>query len=519
MNSRHLRAEDLRGQRWRGLVRESTEQQAEKWSPERQRSDLQRAADELGLIPVAPLFYERVGSGEAEHVDELAQALADAKRGQYDVLLVFHTSRFARNVEESRRVKREARQIGLVIYFVAQRIISGSRQARLLEGISEVIDEEANEERRHWIAGGIREKQLAGRWHGAVPVGYRRHMVDREDGSRGPDGRLEADPAHAPIVRRIFDEALAGRTARTISRSLNAEGVRAAGHLWTARYIGQILENPAYKGTLIRYRQAAPDLYYPPADPFDGRREILGDWPAIVDAETFDAVRESVTARIPERGAGRRHPYPLTGILRCRCGRSMTGAHRGPTRYYRCSGRVELLCSAPYVRAEVAEGAVASWLSGYRVPRDWRPAFRAMTGKAARVDTQARRERLTGQLARLRSMYQYGDIPEAEYRAEVDAVKAELAETVAPAGESIEAVGAALEEIGAKWARATTERQRAVVTAILTRAVYRGDDFEWVVRPELRPLLEWLEAGRQQRVSGDGRLYSQEPRYTLRFSA
>ena len=81
MNVRHLRPENLRGLRWRGYVRESTAAQADKWSPERQRSDIARAADELGLVAAEPTFYERTGSGEAESV-ELALALADAKRGQ-----------------------------------------------------------------------------------------------------------------------------------------------------------------------------------------------------------------------------------------------------------------------------------------------------------------------------------------------------------------------------------------------------------------------------------------------------
>lgn len=519
MNTRHLRPEDLRGRRWRGLVRESTDAQAEMWSPSRQRADMERAAEELGLVASAPTWYERVGSGEDEHVDELVQALADAKAGRYDVLLVFHTSRFARNVEESRRVKRLARAQGLVIYFVAQRIISGSRQARLLEGISEVIDEEANEERRHWIAGGIREKQLAGRWHGTVPYGYRRHMVDRPDGSRGPDGRLEPDPVESPVVRHIFEEALSGRTLRAISRGLNADGRRTRTGLFTVRYIGDILANPAYAGLLVRYRQPAADLYYPVTDPYDGRREIAGDWPALIEGDVFDKVRQMVAERIPSRGASTSKAYPLSGVLRCLCGRPMTGVYRSPTRYYRCAGRVEKLCGEPYVRADVAEGAMSSWLGGYRLPTNWRRLIVDNAQRAHRIDTQQRREALTAQLVRLRTMFQYGDIPEAEYRAEVDAVKGQIAETVTPAPERIEAVADAFTKIGAAWARTPAPQQRAFATALLTRAVAHQDGFEWVVRPELRPLLEMLEERRADRVVGDGRLYSPERKYTLRFSA
>ena len=66
MNTRHLRPEDLRGLRFRGYLRESTQAQADRGTPlARQRDDIQRAADELGMVAAPPTWYERVGSGEA----------------------------------------------------------------------------------------------------------------------------------------------------------------------------------------------------------------------------------------------------------------------------------------------------------------------------------------------------------------------------------------------------------------------------------------------------------------------
>jgi len=56
VNVRYLRPENLRNLRWRGYVRESTAAQADKWSAERQRSDIARAADELGLVAVERTF-------------------------------------------------------------------------------------------------------------------------------------------------------------------------------------------------------------------------------------------------------------------------------------------------------------------------------------------------------------------------------------------------------------------------------------------------------------------------------
>jgi len=277
--ARHLTLDDLRGQRWRGYIRESTQAQADRGTPpERQKADLERAAAELGLVPSEPLWYERTGTGEATS-DELDHALADV--GQYDVLLVLTTSRFARNVAEARRRKGQFAKAGIPIYFVADRFLSGTRQNRLLEGVRELMDEEEQEVRRFWIAGGQRERQLAGRWLGNVPYGYRRAMVDFPDGTRRWDGALEAEPHEAEIVGIIHAAARFGPPE--IARRLNAVGSRTrAGKPWSRMAVSRILANPAYRGDLVRYREERPGHYYREDDPHDGQRVVAGVVPALV---------------------------------------------------------------------------------------------------------------------------------------------------------------------------------------------------------------------------------------------
>lgn len=515
--SRHLKPEDLRGRRWRGLVRESTVEQAEQWSPDRQRSDLRRAADELGLVPAEPLFYERTGSGEAVGAPEIERALADARRGEYDVLLVLHTSRLARNVEEARRLKAEARRIGLVVYFTAQRLLSGSRTGSLMEGLNEVLDEHGNAERRFWIAGGHRERQLAGRWLGNVPAGYRKRLVDRPDGTRGWDGALEADPDHGPVVRRIFKQFAAGESPRSIATGFNAEGLRTPeGNPWRRAGIVKILRNPAYKGLLVRYRESRPDHYYPEADPHDGQRTMRGSWEPIVSEAMFDQVQVLLDDRAVRGSAHLPHRrYPLSLVLRCvACGRGMTGASNGYTRYYRCHGRVEMgVCPAPYIRAETAEGAFADWLNGFRLPDDWREAFARRRRKAPKTDIQAKKEHVTAAIARLRKMFEWGDMPEAEYRAEMAQLRSELATTVEAPQADLERYAEALREMGTDWADAPMEKQAAVARLFLDSATVReGEVVEWVVRAAVRPVLE-------ECVARDLSLYAGAVQSPVRYTA
>jgi site-specific DNA recombinase len=517
---RHLRPEDLRTLRWRGYVRESSEAQAEKWSPERQRQDIARAAEELGLVATDPLWYERTGSGEKAS-PELARALADAKAGQFDVLLIYTTSRFARNREEAVRVKGEFRRGGVPIYFVLERIISGTRQNSLLEGVREVVDQEENDTRRHWIAGGQRERMLSGRWLGNLPYGYRRLLVDFVDGTRGWDGGLEADPERAPVVRRIFDDFSAGMAPPDIARTLNADGIVHEGP-WRRAGIVKMLRNPVYKGVMVRYRHVRPKQhYFPEADATDGRREINGHVPALLPEGQWESVQSLMDRRVIARSRqANRRPYPLSLLLRCSaCGRGMSGVSNGYRRYYRCPTKGECgPCSAHHIRADVAEGAFAEWIGSLTLPPDWREAIARTRNRSVSTD---RRPRLEGQLARLQSLYVYGDMDDATYRAESAKVKAELAEVVAPVESSMEDVAARLADLGAGWSKATPASQSVVARLMLREIVVTdGAVCAFVGRAEIKPLLEMCLP---ERVLPNPCLYADNPRSTadieVRWSA
>lgn len=511
MNTRHLKASDLAGRRWRGLVRESSEAQAEKWSPERQRDDLRRAADELDLVPSEPLFYERVGSGEAVGAPELQQALDEA--GQYDVLVVTATSRFARNRAEAVRMKAEFARAGVVIYFVAQRLISGTYAGGLTEGIHEVIDEQENETRRFWIAGGIRQRQKSGRWIGGIPYGLRRVLVDRPDGTRGWDGALEPDPVTGQVVRRIFDRAAAGDPARAIVHALNLDGLRSAtGSLWSIETVNHMLQNPVYAGRFVRYRKPSQRQYFDRAS-VDGYVVVGESIEPVVEPGLFDQIGALRSRKILVR---RERPYPLSGILRCQCGFAMTGQFVR-RRYYRCSGRIRYgTCDAPSVRADAAEAAFAEWLGSYRLPADWREAIARTSVRESTTGEKDRQRVLREQLARVKKQYAWGDIPEAEYKTTRDRIKGEMTVTTKPAIASLEALAEALGNLGPMWASAPDDIRATIPSLVLKSAeVEDGQVRTWVVDATLRPLLELC--GR--RLSGDKYHYSTPSEYTVRFSA
>lgn len=520
IQTRHLQPSDLRGRRWRGLVRESTEAQAERWSPDRQREDLRRAADELGLIPAYPEFYERVGSGEETGAPEVAQALEDGKAGQYDVLLVLHTSRFGRNRAETVRNKGLFREAGIVIYFTAQRLISGSYAGALTEGINEVIDEHENEQRRFWIAGGIRQRQLSGRWIGAIPFGYRKALVDFTDGSRGWDGGLEPDPDTAPVVREIFDAIAAGSSFRQLAVSLNARGLRTGRGLpWTSRSVGVILSNPIYAGRALRYRRHHAAHYYA-EDGEDGRVDLGAVFPAIVDPVLWDQVQQIVESNRPGQGARDARAYPLSGTLRCRsCGNRMNGMWSGRHRYYRCVGRiVYATCDAVSIRADVAEQAFADWLAtSWHLPPDWRAEIARTTVQEIKASERDRQASLSATLERIHKQYRWGEYEsrggDAAYRRDVAEIKEQMGVMAKPTIANLDAVADALQNVGPAWASATPD-MRATIPPLMLKAaeVDHGEIVTWVVHANLKPLLDLCT--RELMAVAKGR-----PVHAVRFSA
>jgi len=494
VRTRHLRPEDLRGLRWRGYLRESTQGQADRGTPlDRQRVDIERAAIELGMVPAEPLWYERVGSGESRDVPELQRALADAQAKQYDVLVVFHSSRLAREAVEAGLLKRRFTEAGTILYFVSQRLISGTYQGALAEGVGAVIDSYENETRRMWVAGGLRQRQASGRWVGIIPVGYRKRLVDFPDGTRGWDGALDLDPTFAPVIRRIYDEAAAGSGARKIARGLNEDGLRTNnGRLWAYGTVHDILTNRVYVGRMLRYRRTVATAYYGIDSP-DGRADLGEHVPALVDETLWGQVQESLSERRMPAGKSTGRTYPLSRVLRCAgCGYRMTGAtNTALVRYYRCAGRYRFhVCDAPAIRADIAEEAFAGWIGSYQLPDDWRTAVARTSLDRMKVDERDRRKGAEDRLKRLRDLYSWGDIGEEEYRRDTSEIRASMV-VVRPGLAGLESVADVLRDLGPAWRSASPEAQAAIPPLMLKSAsVADGAVSEWVVRAELRPLLE-----------------------------
>lgn len=133
-----------RQQRAAAYVRESTEEQGQGFSPDAQREGIRRFAPENNLELVGEYCDFHSGWRKSEARPEFQRLMADAAAGKFDVVLVFHTSRFARNQVEARRYKQLLRErLGIRVVSVTQPMGEGHTDpsAFLAESIHEMFDE------------------------------------------------------------------------------------------------------------------------------------------------------------------------------------------------------------------------------------------------------------------------------------------------------------------------------------------------------------------------------------------
>ena len=117
-----LRPEDLAGRRWAGYVRDSTRAQADRYGPDLQRAEQGRFAERYGLSATDLEYLDLVSGKDTLRRSDFARMVRDAEAGAFDVLLVYDTSRFARNIEDAYTYRRRLAAAGVTIVFCADNL-------------------------------------------------------------------------------------------------------------------------------------------------------------------------------------------------------------------------------------------------------------------------------------------------------------------------------------------------------------------------------------------------------------
>jgi DNA invertase Pin-like site-specific DNA recombinase len=271
-------------------------------------------------IEITAHYIDRAMSATSDKRPQFQQMIADSSHGSFDTVLVYKLDRFARNRYDSAIHKKKLRDNGVRVVSATEPL-SDTPEGIILEGMLESIDEYFSQELSRKCKRGLKESCDKGYFIcNTVPLGYKK--VDR---------RLEIDPETAPIIRKIFEEYVSGKSAATIANELNEQGLTVNGRAFLSETIRKWLCNEVFVG---RFHTG----------------ENIVEVPAVIDETVFaKALERKAAARKKYRERRPGVKYYLTGKAFCmKCGTGLCGHPiRNTYNYYWCRE-----CGSHIIQAE-----------------------------------------------------------------------------------------------------------------------------------------------------------------------
>jgi len=456
-------------------VRESTEEQGQGFSPDAQREAIRKFAAENDLTIVKEYCDFHSGWRKTDGRRDFHRPMADAAERRFDVVLVFHTSRFARNQVEARKYKQLLRdKLSIKVFSVTQPMGEdhSDPSSFLAESIHEMFDEYYSVSLSFWTRAGLAEKARQGYLVGSLPWGY---MRDADSGEVVPD------PERAPLVRGMFERYATGdESDRSIAAWLNAKGARTSrGRAFAKDTVREMLVNASYCGYVTGLR--------------DQSREIRGRHEAIVPEELFDRVQEVRAWRTRVDRPGRpSEDYLLRKLLFCeRCSARMQGTRGGREQHrrYQCGTRRRGGdCTQTIVKAKPLEDQLVEWLRDFQPASELRGMVLDAINAAAREqagDDPERRRELLAQLDRLQDLYVMGDLTKGQYLMRRQAMEQEVERIGPPVDPGIANAEQLLDDFARFWEIEDAAGERRKLLAQLFERIWQDGGTIVAVKPKV----------------------------------
>ena len=466
-------------------ARVSSDRQDVDLSVSAQLRALRDYAEKNGYI-VAREYVDEAESGRIADRPEFRKMIdaASQPNAPFQEILVWKFSRFTRKREHAVAFKSMLRRKGVRVVSITEHA-DDTPTGKLMEAIIESVDEFYSENLAQEVTRGMREAASRGFWVASrVPYGYSKLMV--QDGAKKRP-TLEPDEATAPIVKRIFEMAEAGRGMLDITKTLNDEGIASpAGKLWGKTSVHAILGNEAYTGTLV-WGTKAKDK----AEPV----RVEKAFPSGVSKARFRRVNKLMRSRAPKRSHPRRvgSSYLLSGLVKChRCNRALSGqdSKSGQFSYYVCQSLMKRgsgACDAPRLNArrfeEMVVGKIRSNIlteGNIRalvkvVDEQMDGVAREQRKRLETIDTEL--EDVKKRLGRIWQVIEITDIDMAD-----------ASQRIKEHRERQERL-----EVSAQEARAILSQRRAVLDDVNTIAAYAQDMSEFLNESELTERRAFIE--------------------------
>lgn len=237
----------------------------------------------------AGIYTDQGISGTTRNRPGFADMMDHARAGDFQMLLVKPISRLACNTVDLLSCVRELSALGVAVRFESENIDTSSAEGELMLTLLASFAPEESLSLSQNVKWAIRNRYKAGvtnshRIYGYAWVGGSLHIKEDE----------------AQVVRRVFDEYLAGVSPEAIADRLNAEGLRARGG---GNFLGSVirtwLENPRYVGNemLQATYTDSPGGKLVVNDGALPKYWVEGANPPIIDGATWRRVQDELARR------------------------------------------------------------------------------------------------------------------------------------------------------------------------------------------------------------------------------
>ena len=288
------------------------------------------------------------GDTEPEDREALSRLLNDARDDKFDIVLVYHSSRLAREPDIGMRVCRVLGQLRKQAYFrnapidpvnpdkFSWGLNVGSQYMTAFSFIGDFQENVARSERVRSGFQGLAKRGILA----FAPYGYRKigNITTDDNGRQRYTWKFEIEPQKALIVRRIFNDYVKkAMSLRQIMLTYNREKIPSpsgtvSDEAWSPATIKNILTNPTYIGK-VRWGRKLGGKYLQGRSISGKQRRTLtlpeswilvhGDHPKLIDEILFNSAKERLKLRYVLKGRAVASEGLLVGVVKCgRCGRN-----------------------------------------------------------------------------------------------------------------------------------------------------------------------------------------------------
>lgn len=365
-----------------------------------QRSEIARFAERNGYKIIKHYTDDGISGANASKRPEFLRMIDESVNGGFCAVLVYDSSRFARNLMEFLAYKKILQENNVKLISVTEPQIDDD-MALFYDAITGASNEMYLRKLSREVKRGLRERSFRGNYTGYAPYGY--DKVKHED-------LFVINEVEAGFVKYMYEAILEGLSSFDIVLSLRERGATTKrGHKFDRRAIIRLLRSPVYKGC-FSYVDVNNKEVVAKANNIPNH---------IVDPDTWEKVNAILSERSKKYKknamTSNRKKHWLSGLLRCPyCGRTIT--YRSNNRsdgsgadnaYFICSGYPNGICkSNKSIKVKRVEEIILEELHKfYNIPASEYSKNVTIKPPKVEIDYNAELKKIEKSLERAKSAY------------------------------------------------------------------------------------------------------------------